>query len=370
MTELTWTQQLPHLRGQLVTVREVDASDAMWLFELLSDPAVSRFLAQPPPSAEAFAGFIAWVQGERAQGKSVCFGIVPHGLTAAVGIVQVRALEPSWFTAEWGFALGAAFWGSGVFVDAASLVADFAFQTLGAHRIEARAVTDNARGHSAIQKLGGRAEGTLRKAFRKDGRLDQQLLWSVTKDDWDQRDQSARSRVTSADAKRQIADALAATDRLIAKLPRQEPMAAPSPYPFFLTDPKSWGKAPPKRRERPRVLMVDDNPTQLDLYSIVLEEAADIDRATRGEEGYRLACSELPDLIIVDVLLPDVDGLALAKRLRDNPRTARIPIVVLTGDDAAYARAQQEPIAFSAILTKPCPANLLLGVLKAATSQS
>src|SRR6185295_8045615 len=123
----SWTQQVSELTGRLVTVREVRSSDAAWLFEMLSDPAVTRHLSQPPPSVDAFAGFIAWAQRERAEGNSICFGIVPRGLPHAVGIVQIRALEPSWFASEWGFALGAAFWATGMFVEAASLVADFAF---------------------------------------------------------------------------------------------------------------------------------------------------------------------------------------------------------------------------------------------------
>ena len=54
-----------------------------------------------------FEGFIEWAQRERTLGNEVCFGIVPPGLTAAVGIIQLRAQELSWFSAEWGFAIGA-----------------------------------------------------------------------------------------------------------------------------------------------------------------------------------------------------------------------------------------------------------------------
>src|SRR5579862_646220 len=384
MSDPTWTVTVPERSGQLVTVREVRASDAAWLFELLSDPAVTTHLSQPPPSADAFAGFIAWAQRGRAEGKSICFGIVPQGLTAAVGIVQIRALEPSWFAAEWGFALGAAFWGTGIFVEAASLVAEFAFTTLGVHRIAARAVTDNARGHAAVQKLGAVAEGILSKAFRKDGRLDQQLLWSITKADWEGRDRNAVTRVTSAEARHHIAQAITETDRLMARLPRQEPSSEVTPYPFFLTDSKSWGTAVRERkavatsaapsaatvtgkRARPRVLLIDDNVTHLDLYEMVVQEVADVVRASRGEEGYQLACRELPDLVVMDVLMPDVNGLTVAKRLRANRQTTHLPIVILTGDAAAYAQAQIEGLAFSAILTKPCPASVLLGVVKAAT---
>lgn len=347
-------------------------SDAATLYEFLSDPAVTEHLNQPPPSVAAFAGFIRWAHTQRAEGKGVCFGIVPHGLTDAIGMVQVRALEPSFFTAEWGFAVGRPFWSTGVFIEAAELVAEFTFTVLGAHRIEARAAGDNARGHAAIQKLGARPEGTLAKAFRKDGRLDKQLLWSLTRDDWRERG-GARERVTSSEAASQIAGAIAETKRVFSTLERQEPAHAEA-FPFFLTDSRSWGAAvrgqrpAPAAPRRPRVLMIDDNQTQLDLYSMIIEEAADVERATRGEEGYQLARQQRPDLVIIDVLLPDVDGLALAKRVRCDPAMKHIPIVVLTGDEAAFARAQKEGLEFTAVLLKPCPASLLLSVVKTATA--
>jgi ribosomal-protein-alanine N-acetyltransferase len=367
-----WTARLPELNGRLVTVREVVASDAATLFEFLSDPDVTEHLNQPPPSAAAFAGFIRWAQAQRAERKGVCFAIVPHGLTEAIGMVQVRALEPSFFTCEWGFAVGKPFWGTGVFLEAAALVAGFAFTTLGTHRIEARAAGENARGHAAIQKLGARAEGTLAKAFRKDGRLDKQLLWTLTRDDW-RESSGAAPRVTSSEAAAQIAGAIAETKRIFSTLERQEPSAQAEAFPFFLTDSRSWGAAVrgqqpvPATPRRPRVLMIDDNQTQLDLYALVIEDVADVEKATRGEDGYRLARRDRPDLIVVDVLMPDVDGLALVNRIRSDAGMANIPIVVLTGDDASYARAQAEPLAFSAILMKPCPAELLLNVIKTAT---
>src|SRR2546430_8983109 len=119
MTEAPWRNEVPVLSGALVRVREVACEDAPALFALLSDPAVSAHMASPPPSMLAFAGFIRWARQQRQRGESVCFGIVPDGLESAVGIVQVRALEPSFFTAEWGFAIGESFWGTGAFIDAA-----------------------------------------------------------------------------------------------------------------------------------------------------------------------------------------------------------------------------------------------------------
>ena len=229
-----WTQHAPTLSGSLATVREVTASDAPTLFELLADPAVAEHLSSPPPSVEAFVGFIAWAQRERAAGRSVCFGIVPHGLHAAVGIIQVRALEPSFFTAEWGFAIGAAFWATGVFIEAANLVAEFAFHTVKVHRLEARAVAPNGRGHGALQKLGARAEGTLTRSFRKAGRTENQLLWSMREEDWQQRPLMAR-RYSAEEASAQIARAIQEVKQAMDAARPPHKTGGPA-YPFFLTD--------------------------------------------------------------------------------------------------------------------------------------
>src|ERR1043166_4162380 len=79
-----WTERLPPLRGDLTTLREVAASDVYSLFTLLSDPAVSAYMAPPPPTLAKFAGFVEWSHQQRAQGDGLCFGVVPDGMTAAV----------------------------------------------------------------------------------------------------------------------------------------------------------------------------------------------------------------------------------------------------------------------------------------------
>ncbi len=121
---------------------------------------------------------------------------------------------------------------------------------------------------------------------------------------------------------------------------------------------------PSSQRERSLVLLIEDNLTQLDLYTMVLSEQCVVVTATRGETGYELACSEQPDAIVMDVLLPDVNGLALCKRLRANPSTASIPVIVLTGDNVAYARAQLVRSELTGVLLKPCPADRLLSAVR------
>jgi [ribosomal protein S5]-alanine N-acetyltransferase len=179
-----WKQALPVLTGSMVTLRELRPSDAMSLLAMLSTEEVARFISPPPTTIEGFQRFIAWTHRERAAGNYACFAVVPHGMDTAIGIFQVRQLEPGFGTAEWGFALGSGFWGTGMFMDGARLVVDFAFDVIQTHRLEARAAIQNGRGNGALRKLGAMQEGILRKSFLRNGEYLDQALWTILDEDW------------------------------------------------------------------------------------------------------------------------------------------------------------------------------------------
>ena len=179
-----WRTGLPTLMGSRVSLRELRASDAPALFAALSSEQVAKFISPPPATVEGFGRFIQWAIRQRQVGQYVCFAVVPHGSATAVGIFQVRSLEPAFGTAEWGFALAAEFWGTGLFVDGARLVIDFAFDVLGTHRLEARAALRNGRGNGALQKLGAVQEGVLRRSFLRNGEYLDQALWTILQDEW------------------------------------------------------------------------------------------------------------------------------------------------------------------------------------------
>ena len=120
-------------------------------------------------------------------------------------------------------------------------------------------------------------------------------------------------------------------------------------------------------RARPCVLVVEDNVTVRNLYARVFGEQFRVLSATRGEDGYALACTGRPDAVVVDALLPDSDGLNLCERLVANPSTFWIPLIVVTGDDAAYRRALTMP-SLDAVRKKPCPVNEVLALLLFAMS--
>ena len=184
LQESDWRKRLPLIAGRGVTLRELRTDDARALLELLATGEVAKFISPPPTTVEGFERFISWAQQEQRAGRYVCFAVVPEGMTTAVGIFQVRQLEPQFGTAEWGFALGRAFWGSGIFAAAARLVVDFAFETVGVHRLEARAAAGNGRGNGALAKIGAVKEGMLRRSFLRHGQYHDQVLWSIVREDW------------------------------------------------------------------------------------------------------------------------------------------------------------------------------------------
>src|SRR4026208_1985957 len=110
----------------MVTLRELRISDATSLLAMLSTEEVARFISPPPTTVEGFERFIAWTHRERAAGNYACFAIVPHGMDTAVGIFQVRQLEPGFGTAEWGFAVGWGVWGTGGVMGGARMGLGFA----------------------------------------------------------------------------------------------------------------------------------------------------------------------------------------------------------------------------------------------------
>jgi ribosomal-protein-alanine N-acetyltransferase len=178
-----WRQGLPTLRGTQVVLREMRASDAASLCALLTTEEVARFISPPPTTVEGFERFIAWTTRQRAAGTYACFAVTLHGFDTAIGIYQIRETEPGFGTAEWGFAIGSTFWGTGVFQDGAELVIDFALKTIGVSRLEARAAVPNGRGNGALLKVGAVQECILRKSFLCNGQYLDQILYSILESD-------------------------------------------------------------------------------------------------------------------------------------------------------------------------------------------
>jgi ribosomal-protein-alanine N-acetyltransferase len=182
-----WRKGLPELEGSAAIVRDIHPDDAPSLFAMMATEEVGRFISTPPTTLEAFERFIVMMHAQRHEGRYACFAIEPIGLGMAVGIIQIRESEPGFGIAEWGFAVGSPFWGTGLFQDAAALAIQFAFGTLGVHRLEARAAVSNGRGNRALHKVGATCEGVLRRSLRKNGEVLDQNLWAILASEWTER---------------------------------------------------------------------------------------------------------------------------------------------------------------------------------------
>ncbi len=113
-----------------------------------------------------------------------------------------------------------------------------------------------------------------------------------------------------------------------------------------------------------RILIVDDEPDAVELAAFNLKAAGfKVLTATDGQEALRKAQSDMPDLILLDVMLPNVDGLEVTKILRRNPRTASIPILMLTAKGSEVDRVVGLELGADDYLTKPfSPREMVLRI--------
>ncbi len=113
------------------------------------------------------------------------------------------------------------------------------------------------------------------------------------------------------------------------------------------------------------VLIVDDSPTIRRIATSVLERHGyRVLTADNGESGFDLALRERPNLILLDVRMPGLDGYETCKRLRATPVTAKTPIVMLSGSDGFFDQVQGYQAGSSVYLTKPCEAKEMVAAVK------
>jgi DNA-binding response OmpR family regulator len=117
---------------------------------------------------------------------------------------------------------------------------------------------------------------------------------------------------------------------------------------------------------KPRILVVDDEPETIELVEFNLRQAGyDVLTAADGDEALKKARAQLPSLIVLDLMLPEVDGLEVCKMLRRDPATAAIPIVMLTAKAAEIDRVLGLELGADDYVPKPfSPRELVLRIKK------
>jgi two-component system cell cycle response regulator DivK len=102
------------------------------------------------------------------------------------------------------------------------------------------------------------------------------------------------------------------------------------------------------------ILIVEDNERNLKLLRDVLDFAGyDVRVARTGEDGVTLAASEPPDLVLMDLQLPGIDGMEALRRLRMSPQTAGIPVVAVTAQAMKHDRERALEAGFDGYIEKP-----------------
>ena len=115
-----------------------------------------------------------------------------------------------------------------------------------------------------------------------------------------------------------------------------------------------------------RILIIDDEEDLIELVRYNLEqEGFQVKGATDGESGLNTAIKETPDLILIDLMLPGIDGLEVCRSLRTNNRTASIPVIMLTAKGAESDRVVGLELGADDYVTKPFSPRELAARVKA-----
>jgi PAS domain S-box-containing protein len=119
---------------------------------------------------------------------------------------------------------------------------------------------------------------------------------------------------------------------------------------------KAIQKVPVKinsHKSHPKVLIIDDDKTAAELIQVILEsEGYEVLKTMNGKEGVRLAASESPDLIILDLIMPDISGFNVAYQLKQQQSTRNIPIIILTSMEIDEETREQMQGFISSIMSK------------------
>ena len=120
---------------------------------------------------------------------------------------------------------------------------------------------------------------------------------------------------------------------------------------------------------RPFVLIVDDNTDHVELIRTALASNYQVLTAFNGLDAYTIACRTPPSAIVLDLVMPIMDGYTVVQKLRANPATAGIPVILLTGADAAGMDDGGKPPDVGAMLTKPTMPGEILAAVRRAISR-
>jgi twitching motility two-component system response regulator PilG len=117
--------------------------------------------------------------------------------------------------------------------------------------------------------------------------------------------------------------------------------------------------------QKKRILIVEDEESLLKLETILLTvKGYEVSGALNGNEAMKKLSDELFDLILLDIMLPDIDGFEICRQIRRNPRISRIPVVMLTAKKSPDDHERGLACGASAYLTKPFKSAMIIEVIE------
>ncbi len=111
---------------------------------------------------------------------------------------------------------------------------------------------------------------------------------------------------------------------------------------------------------KPHLLVVDDDLELQALFRMILGRNFEISQAVYGEEAVALAFDSIPDLVLLDVMLPDIDGFEVCRRLKSENRTRSIPVMLVTARADVLSLVEEQHLPVADVIKKPfAPRELL-----------
>ncbi|MBD3266094.1 response regulator [bacterium] len=119
-----------------------------------------------------------------------------------------------------------------------------------------------------------------------------------------------------------------------------------------------------EKETKPCILVVDDTPENIDVAGGILSGLYKVKAAISGEKALKIAGKKPPDLILLDVMMPEMDGYEVCQRLKQDENTHYIPVIFVTGETDAEAMKKGLELGAVDYVTKPIDAALLLEKVK------
>jgi len=115
-----------------------------------------------------------------------------------------------------------------------------------------------------------------------------------------------------------------------------------------------------------KILVVDDSPTELHMVTDILKrhQVPEIITATNGLDAVAKASAEMPDLILMDVVMPEMNGFQATRKIKKNPETAGIPVIIISSKDQETDKVWGKRQGANEYLTKPVQEAELIKVME------